>query len=81
MGILTLTLAATAGAPGLLLPVAVPLVDLLQVVAVRLAVGHRPWVGDHRHLAHRAMAAGVAKPLLAPLAGAAAAAAVWPCLG
>ncbi len=34
-------------------PLAVlPALDLVRVVAVRIAAGHAPWAGDRRHLAH-----------------------------
>lgn len=50
---------------------AVPLLDMAQVLAVRLWLGRAPWRGDKRHLAHRLGGilprAGVA-PLLALLA-------------
>lgn len=51
---------------------AVPLADFAQVVAVRLSLGQRPWVGDRRHLTHRALQFGAPAWTLAPLFGAAA---------
>lgn len=51
---------------------AVPLLDFTQVVAVRLALGLRPWVGDRRHLTHLALRLGAPAWLLAPLFAAAA---------
>ena len=36
---------------------ALPLLDMLQVVSVRLSLGIAPWRGDRRHLAHRLAAA------------------------
>lgn len=47
-----------------LLPALVPLADFTQVVAVRLALGQRPWVGDRRHLPHRLAALGLPRALV-----------------
>ncbi len=49
-----------------LLPALVPLADFTQVVTVRLAIGHLPWVGDRRHLPHRLAALGLPR-LLVPI--------------
>jgi Fuc2NAc and GlcNAc transferase len=51
---------------------AVPLLDFAQVVAVRLALGLRPWVGDRRHLTHVALRFGAPSWSLAPAFAAAA---------
>jgi UDP-N-acetylmuramyl pentapeptide phosphotransferase/UDP-N-acetylglucosamine-1-phosphate transferase len=53
-------------------PVAVLLVDFVQVVAMRLALGHAPWVGDRRHVTHILLHRGLPKPALMPLLVAAA---------
>jgi UDP-N-acetylmuramyl pentapeptide phosphotransferase/UDP-N-acetylglucosamine-1-phosphate transferase len=37
-----------------------PLVDLARLCVVRARLGHKPWVGDRRHLAHRLAALGLA---------------------
>lgn len=58
--------------PAALWLAAVPLADFTQVVAVRLWLGQRPWVGDRRHLTHRALQLGAPAWALAPLFGAAA---------
>jgi UDP-GlcNAc:undecaprenyl-phosphate GlcNAc-1-phosphate transferase len=61
-------------APGAaLLPFAVPLADFAQVVAARVALGLRPWVGDRRHLTHVAQNLGLPRVACAPLFAAAAA--------
>ncbi len=52
-------------------PVAIPLIDLVQVVCARLILGFAPWVGDRRHLTHIAMNTGVPQVLVAPLFAAA----------
>lgn len=49
---------------GVLLPVLVPLADFTQVVAVRLATGQPPWVGDKRHLPHRLAGLGLPRTLV-----------------
>jgi len=46
---------------------AIPLVDFLQVVVVRLWLRHPPWVGDRRHLTHIAQNLGLPRVLVAPL--------------
>ncbi len=38
---------------------AVPLLDLVLVIILRLRAGHRPWVGDRRHISHRLMQRGM----------------------
>lgn len=58
--------------PAALWLAAVPLADFTQVVAVRLWLRQRPWVGDRRHLTHRALQLGAPAWALAPLFGAAA---------
>lgn len=58
--------------PSALWLAALPLADFAQVVAVRLWLGQRPWVGDRRHLTHRALQIGAPAWALAPLFGAAA---------
>ncbi len=55
--------------------VAVQLVDFAQVVAARLWLGVRPWVGDRRHLTHIAQNLGVPRVAIAPLFAAVAVAA------
>lgn len=56
--------------PSTLWLAAVPLADFTQVVTVRLWLGQRPWVGDRRHLTHRALQLGAPTWALAPLFGA-----------
>jgi UDP-N-acetylmuramyl pentapeptide phosphotransferase/UDP-N-acetylglucosamine-1-phosphate transferase len=58
--------------PSALWLAAVPLADFAQVVAVRLWLGLPPWVGDRRHLTHRALGVGVPAWALAPAFAAAA---------
>ena len=58
-----------------LLPLAVPLLDFVQVVLVRLWLGLPPWRGDRRHITHILQSLGVPSWLLGPLLGAACAAA------
>lgn len=53
--------------PLLLLAVAVPLVDFVQVVTARIVLAHPPWVGDRRHLTHIAQNLGLPKTWCAPL--------------
>jgi len=53
--------------PLLLLAVAVPLVDFVQVVTARIVLAVPPWVGDRRHLTHILHNAGVAKVWVAPI--------------
>lgn len=53
-------------------PVAVQLVDFVQVVVARVVLGLPPWVGDRRHLTHIALHRGVPRTLIAPLFAAAA---------
>ena len=66
-------LAATASAahlpdwPAVLAPVALPLLDLVQVIVARLLLGHPPWIGDRRHLTHMARNLGIPRVLIAPL--------------
>jgi UDP-N-acetylmuramyl pentapeptide phosphotransferase/UDP-N-acetylglucosamine-1-phosphate transferase len=50
-----------------LLPVAIPLLDFVQVVGVRVWRGIPPWNADHRHLTHRCRALGCPVVLVAPL--------------
>lgn len=38
---------------------AVPLLDSLLVVVLRLRIGHPPWVGDRRHISHRLVRRGM----------------------
>jgi UDP-GlcNAc:undecaprenyl-phosphate GlcNAc-1-phosphate transferase len=38
---------------------AIPLLDSLLVVALRLRIGHPPWVGDRRHISHRLVRRGM----------------------
>lgn len=38
---------------------AVPLLDSLLVVALRLRIGHPPWIGDRRHISHRLVRRGM----------------------
>jgi UDP-GlcNAc:undecaprenyl-phosphate GlcNAc-1-phosphate transferase len=38
---------------------AVPILDTLSVVVLRLRKGHPPWVGDRRHLSHRFVRRGM----------------------
>jgi len=54
-----------AWVPGGVWALWLPLLDLARVVAVRLASGEAPWVGDRRHLAHRLEAAGLAPAAVA----------------
>lgn len=53
--------------PLLLLAVAVPLVDFVQVVSARIWLAHPPWVGDRRHLTHIVNNMGLSKVLVAPV--------------
>lgn len=41
-----------------LIVLAIPLLDLLLVVGLRLWVGHPIWLGDRRHMSHRLVARG-----------------------
>ena len=50
-----------------LAPVAIPLLDFIQVLGARVAFGMPPWIGDRRHLTHIAMNLGVPRVLVAPL--------------
>ncbi len=50
-----------------LAPVAVFLLDFVQVVLARLIIGVPPWVGDRRHLTHILSNLGLPHWLLAPL--------------
>lgn len=50
-----------------LTPVALPVIDFTQVVAVRLALGYAPWKGDRRHLTHLLLLLGIPSRALAPL--------------
>jgi UDP-GlcNAc:undecaprenyl-phosphate/decaprenyl-phosphate GlcNAc-1-phosphate transferase len=68
LGCLSLAGAHLAGAQGegsilaLAAPVAVlavPVLDLVLVVALRLRAGHRVWIGDRRHLNHRLVRRGL----------------------
>ena len=54
-------------APAELAAVAVQLVDFVQVVVARLALGLPPWVGDRRHLFHIVQNLGVPMSAVAPL--------------
>jgi UDP-GlcNAc:undecaprenyl-phosphate GlcNAc-1-phosphate transferase len=38
---------------------AIPLLDSLLVVLLRLRVGHPPWIGDRRHISHRLVRRGM----------------------
>jgi UDP-GlcNAc:undecaprenyl-phosphate GlcNAc-1-phosphate transferase len=78
LAMLTLTLLPEAGALGLLAPVALPLLDLVQVIVLRLLAGRAPWRADHRHLAHHLRAAGLPAAALAPVLALVAALLVWP---
>jgi len=53
--------------PLLLLAVAVPLIDFVQVVCARIWLAHPPWVGDRRHLTHIVNNLGLKKVYVAPL--------------
>lgn len=53
--------------PWMLLAVAVPLIDFVQVVTARVALAVPPWLGDRRHLTHLLHNAGVPKIALAPI--------------
>jgi UDP-N-acetylmuramyl pentapeptide phosphotransferase/UDP-N-acetylglucosamine-1-phosphate transferase len=44
-----------------------PFLDLARLTFVRWREGSRPWLGDRRHLAHRFLARGLARPLVALL--------------
>lgn len=55
-----------------LLPVAVQLLDFVQVIGARLWLGYAPWIGDRRHLPHIAQNLGLPRLLVAPLLSAAA---------
>ena len=48
-------------------PVAVPIMDFVQVVCARIWLGFTPWVGDRRHLTHIAMNNGLPHVLVAPV--------------
>ena len=50
-----------------LLPVAVQLLDFVQVVCARLWLGYAPWIGDRRHLSHIALNLGLPRLCVAPL--------------
>jgi UDP-N-acetylmuramyl pentapeptide phosphotransferase/UDP-N-acetylglucosamine-1-phosphate transferase len=45
----------------------VPLVDFVQVVSMRLALGFAPWIADRRHLPHIVVSIGLPQWLVAPL--------------
>ncbi|MEM7199413.1 MAG: MraY family glycosyltransferase [Planctomycetota bacterium] len=51
----------------LLAPIAVPILDFVQVVVARLCLGFAPWIGDRRHLTHIAMNNGLPHVLVAPV--------------
>lgn len=70
----TMTTTHLPAGPLALLPVAVLLVDFVQVITARLILGVAPWVGDRRHLTHIVQNLGLARPLVAPLFGLTAAA-------
>ena len=70
------SLAHRGDAARLLAPVAVQLLDFVQVVTMRLRLGIAPWRADRRHLTHIAQHLRVPRWLCAPLFGAAAAAAI-----
>ncbi len=59
--------ADTVSWPALLAPVAVPVLDFVQVVCARVWLGFSPWTGDRRHLTHVALYAGLPSVLVAPL--------------
>ena len=50
-----------------LAPVAVPALDFLQVLCVRLVLGYAPWKGDRRHVTHLLLAAGLPRLGLVPV--------------
>jgi UDP-GlcNAc:undecaprenyl-phosphate GlcNAc-1-phosphate transferase len=41
---------------------AVPVLDAVLVVVLRLRAGHPPWIGDRRHLSHRLVRRGLRPP-------------------
>ncbi len=51
----------------LVAPVLIFLIDFLQVVSVRLFLGHPPWLGDRRHLTHLLIRLGLPNLCVAPL--------------
>lgn len=69
LGVAALHHGFSAGAvnlPAVLAPVAVPVLDFVQVVCARLYLGFAPWIGDRRHLTHIAMNTGLPPVLVAP---------------
>lgn len=58
-------------------PIAIVLLDFVQVVSMRLYLGIPPWIGDRRHLTHIATQVGLPRPLVAPLFALAAGALYW----
>lgn len=69
-GWFSLELCATHGVHGLVALHALPLLDMAQVVIVRLGLGIPPWRGDRRHLAHRLrslLPAGLPEASVAPV--------------
>jgi len=53
---------------------AVPLLDSILVVALRLRIGHPPWIGDRRHISHRLVQRGMQPATVVAVLWAAAAA-------
>lgn len=51
---------------GCLWAVAVQLLDFIQVLVARVAIGVPPWIGDRRHLTHIAQNLGLPRVLVAP---------------
>ena len=47
-----LALSVYGATTDVLWPTALPLIDFVQVVSCRLALGIPPWIGDRRHLSH-----------------------------
>ena len=42
-----------------------PALDLARLAIVRMRTGSRPWIGDRAHFAHRLLARGLSRPLVA----------------
>lgn len=62
-----------------LLAFAVPVYDLVTVIALRLQRGARPWVGDRNHVSHRLVALGLGRTRAVLVLYALAAATAFPC--
>lgn len=84
LGVLALRPLAVDGPAQLwraLAPLAVIALDFVQVVIVRLVIGHAPWKGDRRHLTHLLLLAGLPRALIAPVLAVIAGGVAWLALG